>query len=83
MGGVEMKMRRIVNQGTIRKVKEIFACMETEGVFGRSDIAAITGDSVTAAGKLVVKLKNAGLIENVSGYGKGKYRFTGSSIKNQ
>ena len=63
------------NQNTIRKVKMLFTYMDTEGVFGRSDIAAITGDSVTAAGKLVTKLKKAGMIEAVSGYGKGKYRF--------
>ena len=70
-----------VNQGTIRKVKDIFAYMETEGIFGRSEIAAITGDSVTAAGKLIVKLKKAGLIENVSGFGKGKYRFVKQKYK--
>ena len=42
---------------------------------GRSDIAAITKDSVTAAGNLITKLKNADLIEPVSGFGKGKYKF--------
>ena len=73
---IEVALERLnVNQGTVRKVKELFTHMGLEGVFGRSDIAAITGDSVTAAGKLVVKLKKAGLIEHVSGYGKGKYRF--------
>ena len=50
--------------------------MGIDGVFGRSDIAAITKDSVTAAGNLITKLKNADLIEPVSGFGKGKYKFT-------
>lgn len=49
--------------------------MGIDGIFGRSDIAAIINDSVTAAGNLITKLKNAGLIEAVSGYGKGKYKF--------
>ena len=49
--------------------------MGTDSVFGRSDIAAITNDSVTAAGNLITKLKKAGLLEAVSGYGKGKYKF--------
>lgn len=63
------------SQATIEKAKEVFANMGIDGIFGRSDIAAITNDSVTAAGNLITKLKNAGLIEAVSGYGKGKYRF--------
>ena len=49
--------------------------MGVDGVFGRSDIAAITKDSATAAGNLITKLKNADLIEPVSGFGKGKYKF--------
>ena len=55
--------------------KAVFATMDVDGVFGRSDIAAITKDSVTAAGNLITKLKNADLIEPVSGFGKGKYKF--------
>ena len=35
----------------------------------------IAKDSVTAAGNLSTKLKNADLIEPVSGFGKGKYKF--------
>ena len=49
--------------------------MGVDDVFDRSDIAAITKDSVTAAGNLIAKLKNADLIEPVSGFGKGKYKF--------
>ena len=63
------------SQGTIAKVKAIFANMGVDGVFGRSDIAAITKDSVTATGNLITKLKNADLIEPVSGFRKGKYKF--------
>ena len=65
----------IVFQATIAKAKAVFANMGADGVFGRSDIAAITKDSVTAAGNLITKLKNADLIEPVSGFGKGKYKF--------
>ena len=42
--------------------------MGVDGVFGRFDIAAITKDSVTAAGNLIAKLKNADLIEPVIGF---------------
>lgn len=63
------------SQNTIRKAQAVFKKMGIAGIFGRSDIAAITNDSVTAAGNLITKLKNARLIEPVSGHGKGKYRF--------
>lgn len=63
------------SQNTIRKAQAVFEKMGTDGIFGRSDIAAITGDSVTAAGNLIIKLKKAGLIKAVKGYGKGKYTF--------
>lgn len=63
------------SQTTIKKAKAVYKNMGTDGVFGRSDIASIAGDSVTAAGNLISKLKAASLIAPVKGYGKGKYRF--------
>lgn len=63
------------SQTTIKKAKEVYKNMGTDGIFGRSDISSITGDSVTAAGNLISKLKAASLIVPVKGYGKGKYRF--------
>lgn len=62
-------------QATIEKAKAVFANMGVDGIFGRSDVAAITNDSVTAAGNLINKLKNTKLIEPISGFGKGKYKF--------
>lgn len=73
---IEVAIDRLnASQGTIAKAKAVFVNMGVDGVFGRSDIAAITKDSVTAAGNLITKLKNADLIEPVSGFGKGKYKF--------
>lgn len=66
------------NKTTIEKAKAVFANVGVDGVFGRSDIAAITGISVTAAGNLINKMKKAKLIEAVDGFGKGKYQFTES-----
>lgn len=64
------------SSGTIEKAKALFSQMGIDGIFGRTDITAITGDSATAAGNLINKMKDAGLIEAVSGFGKGKYKFT-------
>ena len=62
-------------KATKEKARLLFAQMEFNGIFGRSEIMSITGISITAAGNLITRLKKAGLIETVSGYGKGKYRF--------
>lgn len=64
------------NSGTIEKAKAVFSQMGIYGIFGRTDITAITGDSATAAGNLINKMKDAELIEAVTGFGKGKYIFT-------
>ena len=64
-----------VNKNTKEKARILFAQMGIDGIFGRNDIMEITSVSITAAGNLITKLKNAGLVEPVSGYGKGKYRF--------
>ena len=78
---IEVAIDRLnASQATIAKAKAVFANMGLDGVFGRSDIAAITNDSVTAAGNLITKLKNADLIEAVSGFGKGKYKFVSPKV---
>ncbi len=63
------------SQTTIEKIKLVYEKIGYNSVFGRSDISAITNDSLTAAGNLITKLKKAGLIISVSGFGKGKYKF--------
>ena len=50
--------------------------MNFDGVFGRNDIMDIVNISITAAGNLINKLKEAGVIEQIIGQGKGKYKFT-------
>lgn len=73
---IEVAIERLnANKATIQKAKLVFASMGLDSIFGRSDIASITKDSVTAAGNLITKLKRADLIESVSGFGKGKYKF--------
>ncbi len=63
------------NKNTRSKAMVLFKTYGNKGVFGRSDIATVTATSYSSAGELIVKLKDSGLIEEVKGYGKGKYRF--------
>jgi predicted HTH transcriptional regulator len=63
------------NKNTKDNAKKLFAHTSFDNVFGRNDMMEILSLSITAAGNLIKKLKEAGLIEPVSGQGKGKYKF--------
>lgn len=44
-------------------------------VFGRSDVMDLVGLKRSAVSKLISKLLETGIIEPVTGHGKGKYKF--------
>lgn len=44
-------------------------------IFGRSMVTELLGIKDAAASKLIAKLLQAEVIQTVSGFGKGKYRF--------
>ena len=46
-----------------------------ETIFGRSDVMKTLGLKTSRTSELLGKLAERGIIEPVSGYGKGKYRF--------
>ena len=56
----------------IQKMVETFGFDE---IFGRNTVAELLGLSSSSVSKLFSKLIKAEIIEPVSGYGKGKYRF--------
>ena len=73
---VEKAINRLeVNKNTKNKAILLFKAYGNEGIFGRNDIATLTATSYSSAGELIVKLKDSGLITEVKGSGKGKYRF--------
>ena len=58
--------------GNIRKLREAFP----EGaVFGRTEVMKVLGLKASGASELLMKLRKSGMVEAVSGQGKGKYRF--------
>ncbi len=58
-------------KNNIRKLYEIIG----ENIFSRTDVMRILELSGTSSGDLIKRLDENNLIEPVSGYGKGKYRF--------
>ncbi|EHO16650.1 hypothetical protein HMPREF9623_01349 [Stomatobaculum longum] len=58
--------------GNIRKLREAFP----EGaVFGRTEVMKVLGLKASGASELLMKMRKSGIVEAVSGQGKGKYRF--------
>ena len=58
--------------GHISRMREAFS----DGtIFGRADMMKVTGLGPSRASELLQELTAHGIIEMVSGYGKGKYRF--------
>ena len=44
-------------------------------IFGRSDVMQVIGIKASRASELLKEMAEKGVIEPVSGHGKGKYRF--------
>ena len=63
------------NVQTITNIKKIYEEYGTESIFGRGDIAKTCNISYSAAGNLISKMRMNGLVDDVKGCGKGKYRF--------
>lgn len=58
--------------GNIRKLREAFP----EGaIFGRTEVMKVLDLKTSGASELLMKLRKSGIVEAVSGQGKGKYRF--------
>ena len=60
---------------TKEHISQMFDQFGYDDVFGRSAVVRILGLQNSSVSKLLSKLLQAGVIEPVSGHGKGKYRF--------
>lgn len=66
------KMFRPKTAGHILRLREAFP---GEAVFGRSDVMEVIDMKPSRASELLKEMTERGIIEPVSGHGKGKYRF--------
>ncbi len=60
---------------TRENIQSLYQHFGTELTFARADITDVIGISSSPAGELIRKMREGGLIEAVTGQGKGKYRF--------
>mgnify|MGYP001673981827 CR=1 FL=1 len=56
----------------VRKLQEVLG---RESIFGRSDVERVVGLKPTRSSALLREMAERGMIEPVTGHGKGKYRF--------
>ena len=60
---------------TAAHIRRMFEKFGYDEVFGRSAVTELLGLKNSSASKLLSNLVQADIIEPVSGYGKGKYKF--------
>lgn len=60
---------------TVAHIISLFEFAGYDKVFDRNDVSKICNISYSSAGTLISKLKLNQIIEEVKGYGKGKYKF--------
>lgn len=57
-------------------INKMFEAFGFESIFGRGAVCSLLGLQSSSGSKLLAKLVKAEIIKPVSGYGKGKYRFS-------
>lgn len=60
---------------TMQHIEILFDEYGYNRVFGRSDMMVLVGLKSSAVSNLISKLLEVGIIEPVTGHGKGKYKF--------
>ena len=66
---------------TVEYIQKMFIEFGTKSIFGRSDMQKVTGLGTTRASAVLKNMLQTKIIETVTGYGKGKYRFTKRKIR--
>lgn len=75
IGALKANIEQRFNAKTAKHINMLFETFSDQIIFGRSDIMNVIGIKATRASELLKELMEQGIIEPVSGHGKGKYRF--------
>lgn len=60
---------------TKENLLKVYDSIETNQVFGAPEVKKILGCTITASKDIMKKLRDMGVVAEVKGRGKGKYRF--------
>ena len=75
IGEEKVNIENAFTSKTASNVRKLQEALGTESIFGRSDVERVLGLKPTRSSALLREMAERGMIEPVTGYGKGKYRF--------
>ena len=70
-----MNIEKDFTAKTASHVQKLQEALGSEATFGRSDVQRVLGLKPTRSSALLREMAEHGIIEPVSGHGKGKYHF--------
>lgn len=73
--GQKANIEKLFTSKTADHVLKLLTTLSSQTVFGRSDVQRVLGLKPTRSSALIREMVKQGIIEPVSGYGKGKYHF--------
>lgn len=68
-------IEKVFGPKTIRHILKLYEAFPCQEIFGRSDVMKVIDVKSSRASELLKEMSECGIIEQISGYGKGKYRF--------
>jgi ribosomal protein S25 len=71
----KVDIETVFQKKTINYISKMQEAFSNQKIFGRSDVMEVIGIKASRASELLKELAEHGIIESVTGYGKGKYRF--------
>lgn len=75
IGELKPDIEKLFRPKTICYILKLYEAFSCQANFGRSDVMRVIDIKPSRASELLKKLTECGVIEPVSGYGKGKYKF--------
>lgn len=75
IGEEKANIKEVFTSKTASHVRKLQEALGAESAFGRSDVQRVLGLKPTRCTALMREMAERGVIEPVTGYGKGKYRF--------
>jgi ribosomal protein S25 len=75
IGAEKVDIETVFQNKTINYISKMQEAFPNQKIFGRSDVMSLIGIKAARASRLLKELEEHGIIEPVTGHGKGKYRF--------
>jgi Fic family protein len=71
----KVDIEAVFQNKTINYISKMQEAFQNQKIFGRSDVMSLIDIKAARASRLLKELAERGIIEPVTGHGKGKYRF--------